>query len=272
MANNLKEAMAAADLEAGLTLSARELVKRFPQGDREVEVLHGIDLELKEGEIVAILGPSGAGKSTLLHLLGLMEQPTAGTLKIQGEEVQRLSAKHRARLRNEYIGFLFQFHHLLPELNVLENVMLPQRIMGIPEREAAAQAAMLLDTLGLRDHLYKHPTALSGGEQQRVALARALVNEPALILADEPTGNLDRETGQSVLNLLWEEAHRRNAAALIVTHHRPARRPLDPPARRSDRVRQMTPALIARTIRRVIVLNYNKNQYIARCVMESRAG
>src|SRR4029077_9463490 len=149
--------------------------------------------EIKPGEIVAILGPSGAGKSTFLHLLGLMEQPTSGALKIQGVEVQGLSPKERARLRNEYIGFLFQFHHLLPELNVLENVMLPQRIMGISEREAASQAAMLLDTLGLRDHLYKRPAALSGGEQQRVSLARAMANEPALILADEPTGNLDRE-------------------------------------------------------------------------------
>ncbi|OGR91638.1 MAG: hypothetical protein A2992_02000 [Elusimicrobia bacterium RIFCSPLOWO2_01_FULL_59_12] len=199
-------------------MSATGLVKRFPSGNEEVEVLHGIDLELKEGEIVAILGPSGAGKSTLLHLLGLMEQPTAGTLKIQGQEVQTLSAKDRARLRNEYIGFLFQFHHLLPELNVLENVMLPQRILGVSERQAAAQAAMLLDTLGLRAHLYKRPAALSGGEQQRVSLARAVVNEPALILADEPTGNLDHETGEVVLKLLWEEARRRNASAVIVTH------------------------------------------------------
>jgi len=215
---SLQEAISKADLESDLTLSATGLVKRFPSGNEEVEVLHGIDLELKEGEIVAILGPSGAGKSTLLHLLGLMEQPTAGTLKIQGQEVQTLSAKDRARLRNEYIGFLFQFHHLLPELNVLENVMLPQRILGVSERQAAAQAAMLLDTLGLRAHLYKRPAALSGGEQQRVSLARAVVNEPALILADEPTGNLDHETGEVVLKLLWEEARRRNASAVIVTH------------------------------------------------------
>jgi lipoprotein-releasing system ATP-binding protein len=214
----LREIKINEEAESTVTLFSQGLVKRFPQGDGEIEVLHGIDLELKEGEIVAILGPSGAGKSTLLHLLGLMEQPTSGILKIQGEEVQRLTPSQRARLRNEYIGFLFQFHHLLPELTVLENVMLPQRILGIPEREAAAQAAMLLDTIGLRKHLYKRPAALSGGEQQRAALARALVNEPALILADEPTGNLDRETGETVLNLLWEEAHRRNAAAVIVTH------------------------------------------------------
>src|SRR6266478_4969904 len=133
-----------------IILSCQGVKKSFSQGDQTVEILHGIDLDLKEGEIVAIIGPSGAGKSTLLHLLGLMEAPTAGTLKIQDVEVQSLSAKARARLRNEYIGFLFQFHHLLPELTVLENVMLPQRIHGVSERDAAAQAAMLLDTIGMR--------------------------------------------------------------------------------------------------------------------------
>jgi lipoprotein-releasing system ATP-binding protein len=204
--------------ESSITLSAQGLTKRFPQGEGEVEVLHGVDLDLREGEIVAIVGPSGAGKSTLLHLIGLMEHPSSGTLKIQGVEVQSLSPKELARLRNEYIGFLFQFHHLLPELTVLENVMLPQRIHGGAERQAAAQAAMLLDTIGLRSHLYKKPMNLSGGEQQRVALARALMNEPALILADEPTGNLDKETGEGVLKLLWEESRRRNATAVIVTH------------------------------------------------------
>ena len=201
-----------------IILSCQSIIKTFSQGEHPVEVLHGIDLELKEGEIVAIVGPSGAGKSTLLHLLGLMEAPTSGTLKIQGVEVQSLSPRERARLRNEYIGFLFQFHHLLPELTVLENVTLPARIHGTPEREVAPQAAMLLDTMGLRGHLYKKPMNLSGGEQQRVALARAVINEPALILADEPTGNLDHETGEVVLKLLWEESRRRNAAAVIVTH------------------------------------------------------
>lgn len=216
------------ELETAVTLSAQRLTKSFPQGEREVEVLHGVTLELREGEIVAVLGPSGAGKSTLLHILGLMEQPSSGTLMIQGAQVQSLSPKERARLRNEYIGFLFQFHHLLPELSVLENVMLPQRIQGVPERQAAAQAAMLLDTIGLRNHLYKKPMTLSGGEQQRVALARALINEPALVLADEPTGNLDKETGEEVLTLLWEEARRRNATAVVVTHQEEI-------ARRADR-------------------------------------
>jgi lipoprotein-releasing system ATP-binding protein len=199
-------------------LSARGLTKSFPQGDKQIEILHGIDLDLRAGEIVAVLGPSGAGKSTLLHSLGLMEKPTGGILKIEDQEVQSLSQEKRARLRNEYIGFLFQFHHLLAELTVLENVMLPQRIQHIGEHQAAAQAAMLLDTIGMRAHMNKRPSQLSGGEQQRVALARALVNEPALILADEPTGNLDKETGEGVLQLLWEECRRRNAAAVIVTH------------------------------------------------------
>jgi len=199
-------------------LSSQGLVKRFPQGEREIEVLHGIDLHFKRGEIVAILGPSGAGKSTLLHLLGLMEQPTAGVLKINDEEVQGLSIEKRARLRNQTIGFLFQFHHLLSELSVLENVSLPQRIQGIREAQAAARAAQLLDAIGLRNHLDKRPAQLSGGEQQRVALARALVNEPALILADEPTGNLDKETGETVLQLLFDQARRREAATIIVTH------------------------------------------------------
>ena len=130
------------NVNPNITLSAQSLTKHFPQGDHDVEVLHGIDLQLREGEIVAIIGPSGAGKSTLLHLLGLMEHPSSGTLKIQGVEVQSLSPKELARLRNEYIGFLFQFHHLLPELTVLENVMLPQRIQGIAERQAAPQAAI----------------------------------------------------------------------------------------------------------------------------------
>src|SRR5258708_11109670 len=201
-----------------IILSCQGVKKSFHQGDQTVEILHGIDLDLKEGEIVAIIGPSGAGKSTLLHLLGLMEAPTSGILKIQDVEVQSLSPKQRARLRNEYIGFLFQFHHLLPELTVLENVTLPSRILGVPERQAAAEAAMLLDTIGLRGHLYKKPMTLSGGEQQRVALARAVMNEPALILADEPTGNLDKEAGDGVLRLLWEESRRRNATAVIVTH------------------------------------------------------
>jgi lipoprotein-releasing system ATP-binding protein len=199
-------------------LTAEGITKSFDQAGHPVEILHGLNVTLSKGEIVAIVGPSGAGKSTLLHLLGLMESPSSGFLKIRGTEVQSLPPEQLARLRNESIGFLFQFHHLLPELTVLENVTLPQRIRGISESKASAQAAMLLDTIGLRSHLYKRPMQLSGGEQQRAALARALINEPALVLADEPTGNLDRETGEVILKLLWEEVRERNATAVIVTH------------------------------------------------------
>ena len=199
-------------------LSASGLVKRFPQGDGEVEILHGINLELRQGEIMAVLGPSGAGKSTLLHLLGLMEHPSAGNISIAGRDVQGLSIKERAKLRNETIGFLFQFHYLLPELSVLENAALPQRIRGVDSATAEKKAISLLDVVGLTPHLAKKPSSLSGGEQQRVALARALVNEPALVLADEPTGNLDKENGEEVLKLLWQESRRRQAAVIIVTH------------------------------------------------------
>jgi lipoprotein-releasing system ATP-binding protein len=151
-------------------------------------------------------------------LLGLMEQPTSGILKINNEEAQTLSVDKRAKLRNQTIGFLFQFHHLLTELSVQENVMLPRLIQGMAKKTAAAQATLLLDAMGLHAHLDKRPSQLSGGEQQRVALARALVNEPALVLADEPTGNLDKETGETVLQLLFDQARKRNAATVIVTH------------------------------------------------------
>lgn len=201
-----------------MLLSAKGLIKRYPQGDRTVEILHGIDLTLAPGEIMAILGPSGAGKSTLLHILGLMESATEGELELRDRPVSGLSPAERARCRNREIGFLFQFHHLLPELSAGENVSLPQRILGTSARQAESRAAALLQAVGLKTHIQQRPAQLSGGEQQRVALARALANDPALILADEPTGNLDRETGQVVLDLLWEQCRLRNAAVAIVTH------------------------------------------------------
>jgi lipoprotein-releasing system ATP-binding protein len=203
---------------AELTLQAKEIRKRFPQGSGEVEILHGISLDLCQGEIVAIMGPSGAGKSTLLHILGLMEHPSEGSLRIQNTDAERLSLRDRARLRNETIGFLFQFHHLLPELSVLENVWLPRRIQGGDPSVAIDEATRLLDSMGLSNQTHQKPATLSGGEQQRAALARALMNRPALILADEPTGNLDKETGETVLRLLWDESRRRGATTVIVTH------------------------------------------------------
>jgi lipoprotein-releasing system ATP-binding protein len=202
----------------GTILKAENIVKRFPQGGGEVEILHGISLELAAGEIVAVLGPSGAGKSTLLHVLGLMEHPSSGKLTIGGRHAEGISINERARLRNATIGFLFQFHHLLPELTVIENVMLPRQIARLADDKSLEQATQLLDTMGLRKHLQDRPATLSGGELQRVALARALANEPALVLADEPTGNLDKETGKTVLDLLWAECRWRNSAAIVVTH------------------------------------------------------
>jgi len=210
-------------------LSAVSLTKRFPQGNSDVEILHGISLEVAKGEIVAIMGPSGAGKSTLLHILGLMEQPTSGTLSILGQDVQRLTTTQRAQRRNQTLGFLFQFHHLLPELNVIENVLLPAKIGGHGHQAVESRALALLDSMGLTAQLQQKPATLSGGEQQRTALARALINEPALLLADEPTGNLDNETGERVLSILWEESRRRQAALIIVTHQEDI-------ARRADRI------------------------------------
>jgi len=199
-------------------LLAHALRKTVYQGDRPIEILHGIDLELYTGERIAILGPSGAGKSTLLHILGLMDQFTSGTLTIQDREVQSLKSLERAQIRSHSIGFLFQFHYLLPELTVLENVALPARIIGMTISESEFKAREVLATILDSHHFDKKPYQLSGGEQQRVALARALVNRPSLVLADEPTGNLDRETGEEVLKLLWNEAQRSQTAVVIVTH------------------------------------------------------
>jgi len=205
-------------VEPATVLSAEHLVKRYAQGESEVEILHGIDFTLDSGEIVAILGPSGAGKSTLLHLLGLMEPPTQGTLRVGGREAAGFSVDDRAKMRNQFIGFLFQFHYLLPELSVLENAMAPQLIRGVSWEKASAAAMPLLDKIGLMPHAHKRPAVLSGGEQQRAALARALVNSPAILLADEPTGNLDKETGEKVLALLWQQVRDHHAGAVIVTH------------------------------------------------------
>jgi lipoprotein-releasing system ATP-binding protein len=200
-------------------LKAERLVKSYEQDEAApAEILHGIDLELRAGEIVAILGPSGAGKSTLLHVLGLMEPPSGGELFVGGKASSSLTTAMRAQLRNQFIGFLFQFHYLLPELTVLENVMVPPLIRGAHPSDAEEVARRLLDRIGLADHLQKKPAVLSGGEQQRVSLARALANGPSVLLADEPTGNLDKENGEKVLSLLWQQVQERGAGALIVTH------------------------------------------------------
>lgn len=195
-------------------LRADRLVKQFGS----LPVLREVSFEVHPGESVCVWGPSGAGKSTLLHLAGLMTPPTAGDLFLFGQAVRTLSDASQARLRNERLGFLFQFHHLLPDLSLLENVMMPLLIRRRERSEAETRARGLLERLGLGSRLDHRPGEASGGEQQRAALARALVGEPGLVLADEPTGNLDRGVGRDVEALLREEVKARGAALVLVTH------------------------------------------------------
>ena len=183
-------------------LQARGVTKEFRDADRRLQVLRGIDLTLNRGEAVAIVGPSGSGKSTLLHILGGIDRPTSGTVSVEGTDFDTLRDRARARFRNRTIGFIFQFHHLLPDFSALENTLMPGLIAGDGVTALRESATDLLTALGLGERLTHRPAKLSGGEQQRVALARALINRPSLILADEPTGNLDEETGSAVIDLL----------------------------------------------------------------------
>jgi lipoprotein-releasing system ATP-binding protein len=199
----------------------------FRQGGVELHVLNGIDLALAAGEIVALVGPSGAGKSTLLHVAGLLERPDAGAIRIAGEECGALSDERRTLLRRRALGFVYQFHHLLPEFSALENVMLPQMIAGAPRGAARDKAAGLLRRVGLGERLSHRPARLSGGEQQRVALVRALANDPQILLADEPTGNLDHDTADGVMTALVEVVRASGLAALIATHNLDLARRLD---------------------------------------------
>lgn len=200
-------------------LAAHDVHKSFRLGKREIHVLRGIDLEVHGGEFVAVVGPSGAGKSTLLHILGTLERPTSGQVKIEGVNTTGLSLKKRSMLRRTRVGFVFQFHHLLPGFSALENVMMPSLILGTSRKEAEAPARDLLSSLGLADRLENKPPELSGGEQQRVAVARALMNRPSMILADEPSGNLDRETGRKLEDDLVRFSKERRAAVVVVTHN-----------------------------------------------------
>jgi lipoprotein-releasing system ATP-binding protein len=209
------------------TLELRGVRRVFKQAGTELQVLNGVDLALQPGEVVALVGPSGAGKSTLLHLAGLLERPNGGTVLIGGEDCSDLSDERRTLLRRRDIGFVYQFHHLLPEFSALENVMLPQMIAGVPRSRARTKAAALLDQVGLAPRAQHRPARLSGGEQQRVAIVRALANDPNLLLGDEPTGNLDHATGESVLNTLLDLVRRTGLAALIATHNLDLARRLD---------------------------------------------
>ena len=195
------------------------LNRSYVTGDRTLDVLKGVDLTVQPGEIVGLIGPSGSGKSSLLHAAGLLERPDAGTILIDGEDVGALDERGRTRLRLAKIGFVYQFHHLMPEFDALDNAALPLRMGGLKQAAARARAAELLTTLGLGERLTHQPGQLSGGEQQRVAIARALANKPRLLLADEPTGNLDPTTSQAVFAALRDIVRATGVSALIATHN-----------------------------------------------------
>ena len=193
--------------------------RRYPQAEGALQILRGADLAIWPGEIVALVAPSGAGKSTLLHLAGLLERPDGGEVYVGGQPTAAMSDAERTRFRREEMGFVYQFHHLLPEFSALENVVMPQLIRGLAQAEARARATELLSFLGLKDRLVHRPAELSGGEQQRVAIARAVANGPRLLLADEPTGNLDPQTADHVFGILLALVRASGLAALVATHN-----------------------------------------------------
>jgi len=214
---------------AGPALELRGIVRTYHQAGTALEVLRGASLSLHAGEIVALVGPSGAGKSTLLHVAGLLERPDGGEVLVAGNECGRMSDGERTAIRRKNLGFVYQFHHLLPEFSALENVMLPQMIAGVSRDGAKARARYLLDLVGLAPRESHRPARLSGGEQQRVAIVRALANEPRILLGDEPTGNLDQHTAEGVTASLIDIVRQAGLAALFATHN------LDL-ARRMDRI------------------------------------
>ena len=204
----------------GLVLEARGVRKSFHQGPREVRVLQDVDLELAAGESLAIVGASGAGKSTLLHILGGLDEPDGGTVRVNGASMWTMSARERSQLRNHSMGFVYQFHHLLTEFSALENVAMPLLIRGVSPREAEEKSRQILDKVGLSERLTHKPGELSGGERQRAAVARALVGNPRVVLGDEPTGNLDERTADHVYGLMLDLNRELQTSLLLVTHDR----------------------------------------------------
>jgi lipoprotein-releasing system ATP-binding protein len=207
-----------ATAEREVVLEARELAKDYFDGTRVLRVLHSVDLQVRAGESISIVGASGAGKSTLLHLLGALDRPTSGSVSIGGRNLAGMSDRELAEMRNGSVGFVFQFHHLLSEFNAVENVIMPGLIGGQAKDGLEVRARELLERLGLGERLTHRPSKLSGGEQQRVALARALIGSPLVILADEPTGNLDTESAENVIDLLWKHTRKDGRSLIIVTH------------------------------------------------------
>ena len=218
-------------------LSLSKITRVFEQAGANLEVLKGVDLNIKEGEVVALVGPSGAGKSTLLHIAGLLEKPSDGEVVIAGQSCNGLNDDGRTKMRRHNIGFVYQYHHLLPEFSAQENIVVPQIITGLDKREAQKRAQDLLTMLGLAERATHRPGKLSGGEQQRVAIARALANAPRLVLADEPTGNLDPDTAEEVFSMLLKLARGAGLALLIATHNAEL-------ARRMDRIVRLEHGLL----------------------------
>jgi lipoprotein-releasing system ATP-binding protein len=199
-------------------LECDNVAKSYHDGSRELKILSAVDLSLSAGEVLAISGTSGVGKSTLLHILGTLDTPTAGEVRFRGENLAKLGKRALNRIRNKEIGFVFQFYHLLPEFTALENVMMPARCTGVRAAKCRPRAEELLGAVGLTERMTHKPGQLSGGEQQRVAIARALFNKPSVVLCDEPTGNLDEQTGDGILSLLWELNASEGTAFVVVTH------------------------------------------------------
>ncbi|HCX3516566.1 TPA: lipoprotein-releasing ABC transporter ATP-binding protein LolD [Legionella pneumophila] len=201
-----------------IILTSQKLCKSYHDGTSTVEVLKGVDLAITKGDRIAIIGPSGSGKSTLLHLLGGLDKPTSGLITLGNVNWQKINEKQRCQLRNQQLGFVYQFHHLLPEFTALENVMMPLLLAGMAVKDAEEKAINMLEQVGLKPRLTHKPAQLSGGERQRVAIARALVHQPHCVLADEPTGNLDEATASKVFDLMLELNKKMNTALVIVTH------------------------------------------------------